>query len=114
MWKTVEYNIRNQVPLSKFGILPDLSLIEDIAGCMIPSLPAGFVPHLEKGHIVPVKTPSFSFNSQGVVLADGKTVEADVVLLCTGYNAQEKLKAILPMTARESMFEKEDTMSLYR
>ncbi|CAM6127441.1 unnamed protein product [Calypogeia fissa] len=114
MWKTVEYSIRNLVPLSKLGILPDHSLIEDISGCMIPSLPVGFVPHLENGRIIPVKTLSFSFCPQGLLLGDGKKVEADTVLLCTGYNAQEKLKAILPITARESVFEKEDTLSLYR
>lgn len=114
MWKTVEYNIRRQVPLTKFGLLPDHSLLADISGCMLPFMPVGFVPHLENGRIVPVKTPSVSFHPQGVRLGDGTKVDADLVLLCTGYNAHEKVKAILPATARESVFEQEDILSLYR
>eukprot|EP00611_Tribonema_gayanum_P022625 TRINITY_DN457_c0_g1_i6.p3 TRINITY_DN457_c0_g1~~TRINITY_DN457_c0_g1_i6.p3 ORF type:complete len:120 (-),score=27.76 TRINITY_DN457_c0_g1_i6:2331-2690(-) len=49
--------------------------------------PEGFVSHVVSGAITPVEGAIEGFCAQGLRLADGRTVRADAVMLCTGHKA---------------------------
>jgi dimethylaniline monooxygenase (N-oxide forming) len=110
----VECFLRLKVPLSQYGLEPDNSLYEDLSACVLPQLPQSLLGHLGEARIVPRKTPDWHFTKKGVRLADGTDMDADVVIFCTGYEGNAKIKAILPDEERAVIFEPEGVLALYR
>lgn len=110
----LEYYLRFTVPMGQFGLVPEHSLFEDLSACVLPQLPQNLLGHLQAGRIITKKTPYWDFYPRGVRLADGRNVEADVVILCTGYDGNSKLKSILPEEYRDVLFEPDGVLSLYR
>lgn len=114
VWKLLEYYLRFTVPVSRYGLVPEHSLLEDLTACVLPQLPQTLLRHLGDGNILPKKAPSWDFYAKGVRLANSTRIEADVVILCTGYDGNAKLKAILPEDDRAVLFEPDGLLSLYR
>ncbi|KAI3870466.1 hypothetical protein MKW92_012593 [Papaver armeniacum] len=71
-------------------------LLQQIASCSISTAPEKFYDKIEEGSIVLKKSKGFGFNKDGLVFNDDATapLETDIVILCTGYKGDEKLKNI--------------------
>ncbi|GLJ36044.1 hypothetical protein SUGI_0723180 [Cryptomeria japonica] len=114
MSKFVELSLLWKYPLRKYGLVPDASFLQSIASCNTGSFPNNFFPKVEEGLIRFRKSCSWSFYSKGIVLDDGTNVEADVVVLGTGYDGNEKLKTFLPTKFGDAFDKSGAALSLYR
>ncbi|KAL3684238.1 hypothetical protein R1sor_002260 [Riccia sorocarpa] len=114
VWKMIEYYLRFTLPLSRFGLVPEHALFQDLSACVLPQVPVTLFQHLEAGRIQTQKTPYMSFYPKGLRLADGTDLEADSVILCTGYNGDAKLKSILPKEYKDVLLEPGNVLTLYR
>ncbi|XP_031488556.1 probable flavin-containing monooxygenase 1 [Nymphaea colorata] len=99
--KLVEFCLRWQLPLKKYGILPEGSFFQEMASCNIFTLPQDFYDHVEAGRIIIKKSARWGFCEKGLVLESEshdqkkqELVEADLVILATGYRGNQKLKSL--------------------
>ncbi|KAG4153197.1 hypothetical protein ERO13_D04G170200v2 [Gossypium hirsutum] len=93
--KFVESDIKKKLRLEKHGMVPTHSFLKEISSCLISTVPEKFYDKVENGEIKLKKAPSFSFCNNGV-LVEGETspIEADLVILATGFKGEKKLKHI--------------------
>ncbi|MBA0815167.1 hypothetical protein Gohar_020930 [Gossypium harknessii] len=93
--KFVESDIKKKLRLEKHGMVPTHSFLKEISSCLISTVPEKFYDKVENGEIKLKKAPSFSFCNNGVFV-EGETslIEADLVILATGFKGEEKLKHI--------------------
>ncbi|KAJ4829737.1 hypothetical protein Tsubulata_020749 [Turnera subulata] len=97
--KFVETYIRNKLPLSKFGMVPSHSFLQELSSCLTSTVPDGFYDNVEEGSIILKKAPSFSFCQEGIKVNDeDKPLESDLVILATGFKGEEKLRDIFVST----------------
>ncbi|KAH0912980.1 hypothetical protein HID58_036301 [Brassica napus] len=94
--KFIESYVTWKLPLEKYGLKPDHPFEEDYASCQMAIIPENFFEEADKGMIRFKKTPKWCFCDEGIEFEDGTTLEADVVILATGYDGDKKLKAIIP------------------
>ena len=73
--------------------------------------PTGFYRHIRKGLIKPQRTQIARYTPNGVELENGSTIEADVVVLATGWKTDY---SFLPEKARANIEFEEDGFYLYR
>ncbi|XP_051184034.1 probable flavin-containing monooxygenase 1 [Lolium perenne] len=113
--KFIESYLSWKLPLGKYGLTPDHPFVEDYASCQMAILPDGFFDMADRG-LVRFQRASggWSFCEDGVVLADGTKVEADLVFLATGFEGKDKLRAVLPDPFRSLVVNKSSMMPLYR
>ncbi|GJZ13018.1 probable flavin-containing monooxygenase 1 [Tanacetum coccineum] len=84
-----------KLPLAKFNMVPERSFSEDIRSCLIAAMPEDFFKHAEAGSILLKKCPSFSFYNDGILIdGESKPIQADIVILATGFRGIQKLKNI--------------------
>ncbi|CAK9329684.1 unnamed protein product [Citrullus colocynthis] len=116
--KFVESYLRWKLPLKKHGMLPTHSFFVEVSSCQVATIPQNFYKRVEEGSIVLRKSNSFTFSQQGLVIDGDATrpVEADVVILATGYKGNEKLKTIFKSTTFQKYISISPTsiMPLYR
>ncbi|GLJ07603.1 hypothetical protein SUGI_0070640 [Cryptomeria japonica] len=112
--KFVELSELWRFPLKKYGLVPDMSFLEAITSCNIGSFPDKLFPKVEEGLIRFRKSSSWSFYNKGIVLDDGSKMEADVVVLGTGYDGDKKLKSLLPTKFGDVIEKSGGALSLYR
>lgn len=112
--KFVELYLLWKLPLRKHGLVPDHSFLQEISSCQIASLPDNLLPKAEKGCILFRKSSKWSFSSKGIVLDDETEVEADLVILGTGYDGEKKLKSLLPTRFADVLQKSADPLLLYR
>ncbi|OMO79976.1 Flavin monooxygenase FMO [Corchorus capsularis] len=93
--KFVEADIKRKLRLEKHGMVPEHSFLHEISSCLISTVPENFYDKAEEGKIKLKKAPSFSFCQNGV-LVEGETtpIEADLVILATGFQSEKKLRDI--------------------
>ncbi|CAI9098711.1 OLC1v1035402C1 [Oldenlandia corymbosa var. corymbosa] len=101
--KLVESHIKNKLSLSKFGMVPEHSFLNEIHSCLISTVPHRFYNQVEDGSINLKNALSFGFCKNGILVGNDKqeeeeVVEADVVILCTGFRGINKLKRIFEST----------------
>lgn len=94
--KMIESYLEYKLPLEKYGLKPDHPFEEDYASCQMAILPDNFFTEADKGNIKFKRASKWWFWEGGVEFEDNTKLEADVVVLSTGYDAKKKLKAILP------------------
>ncbi|KAA8538722.1 hypothetical protein F0562_028297 [Nyssa sinensis] len=94
--KFIETYLVWKLPLVKYGLKPDHPFEEDYASCQMAILPENFFVEAEKGRILFKRASQWWFWSRGIEFEDSTRLEADVVLLATGYDGSKKLKALLP------------------
>ncbi|MCO5602424.1 hypothetical protein L7F22_056556 [Adiantum nelumboides] len=99
--KFVEMYLLLSLPLRELGLVPKQTFFEQFASCQVPLLPDAFFQRVKGGHINLHKAESWSFSKSGVVLGDGTNIEADVVILGTGYDGEKKLKCLLQPVCEE-------------
>lgn len=103
-----------KLPLSKFGLKPDHPFEEDYASCQMAILPENFFPEAEKGKILFKRASKWWFWNGGIEFEDKSRLEADVVLLATGYDGKEKLQSLLPEHFASLIVDSSGIMPLYR
>ncbi|XP_057836444.1 putative flavin-containing monooxygenase 2 isoform X2 [Cryptomeria japonica] len=114
MSKFVELSLLWKYPLRKYGLVPDASFLQTIASCSTGTFPNNFFPKVDEGLIRFRKSSSWSFYSKGIVLDDGTNVEADIVILGTGYDGDKKLTTFLPKQFGDTFDKSGAALSLYR
>lgn len=113
--KALECYLLYTLPLVEYGFVSDKNIIEEFKSCELTLLPDRFFDRVKEGHVKLKKTASnWSFTSNGVILPTGDTVEADVIVLCTGYEGEKKIKSLLGMGFKDLLQEDDGSIPLYR
>ncbi|CAL0313326.1 unnamed protein product [Lupinus luteus] len=94
--KFIESYILWKLPLEKYGLKPEHPFVEDYAACQMAITPENLFSEAEKGKIVFKKTSKWWFWKGGIEFDDKSKVDADVVILATGFDGMKKVKTILP------------------
>ncbi|PRQ25129.1 putative flavin-containing monooxygenase [Rosa chinensis] len=94
--KFVESYIDKKLGLSKYGMVPKHSFLQEISSCLISTVPEKFYDRVQEGSILLKKSPkSFSFCREGILVeGENSPVKTDLVILATGFRGDEKLKDI--------------------
>jgi dimethylaniline monooxygenase (N-oxide forming) len=84
------------MPMREHGMVPDHSFSAAMLGWRISVLPDRFYDMVVDGAIVLRRCESFGFRADGLVLdgAGGERVDADVVILATGFDADRLLSGV--------------------
>ncbi|PHT42621.1 putative flavin-containing monooxygenase 1 [Capsicum baccatum] len=112
--KLIESYLEWKLPLEKYGLKPEHPFEEDYASCQMAILPENFFTEADKGKIVFKRTSKWWFWEGGVEFEDSTKLEADVVILATGFDGNKKLKAILPDPFRSLVEFPSGMIPLYR
>ncbi|XP_071715162.1 probable flavin-containing monooxygenase 1 [Rutidosis leptorrhynchoides] len=112
--KIIESYLLWKLPLVKYGLKPDHPFEEDYASCQLAILPEEFFHETDKGNIIIKRASKWWFWEGGVELDDNTKLDADVILLATGYDAKKKLNDILPEPFQSFLNSPSGMMSLYR
>ncbi|KAK3213334.1 hypothetical protein Dsin_018040 [Dipteronia sinensis] len=113
--KFIESYLLWKLPLLKYGLKPDHPFEEDYASCQMAIMPENFFAEANKGKIVFKRISSkWWFYEGGIEFEDSTRLEADVVILTTGYDGKKKLKAILPEPFRSLLELPSGLLPLYR
>ncbi|XP_058215444.1 probable flavin-containing monooxygenase 1 [Rhododendron vialii] len=94
--KIIESYLAWKLPLDKYGLRPDHPFEEDYASCQMAILPENFFTEADKGNIAFKRASRWWFWEGGVEFEDNTKLEADVVILATGFDGKKKLKSIIP------------------
>ncbi|KAK7291780.1 hypothetical protein RIF29_07194 [Crotalaria pallida] len=112
--KFIESYLLWKLPLEKYGLKPEHPFVEDYASCQMAIVPEKFFSEAEKGKIVFKKASKWWFWNGGIEFEDSSKLEADVVVLATGFDGKKKLKTILPDPFRSLLEYPSGIMPLYR
>ncbi|XP_057506225.1 probable flavin-containing monooxygenase 1 [Actinidia eriantha] len=112
--KIIESYLVWKLPLDKYGLKPDHPFEEDYASCQMAILPENFFAEADKGNIAFKRASKWWFCEKGVEFEDKTMLEADVVVLATGYDGKKKLKDIIPEPFRSLIEPPSGMMHLYR
>ncbi|GLJ07579.1 hypothetical protein SUGI_0070130 [Cryptomeria japonica] len=112
--KFVEFYLLWKFPLRKYGLVPGHSFLQEISSCQIATLPEKLFSKAEEGLIQFRKASTWSFSRKGIIIDDITEVEADVVVLGTGYAGEKKLKTLLPKNFSHVLEKPKGVIPLYR
>ncbi|GLT74198.1 hypothetical protein SLA2020_460090 [Shorea laevis] len=112
--KFIESYLVWKLPLVKYGLKPEHPFEEDYASCQMAILPENFFPEANKGKIQFKRASKWWFWSGGLEFEDKTRLEADVVLLATGFDGEKKLRSILPEPFSSLIVDSSGLMPLYR
>lgn len=112
--KFIESYLAWKLPLRKYGLKPDHPFEEDYASCQMAILPDNFFSEADKGNIMFKRASKWWFWNGGIQFEDDTKLEADVVVLATGFDGKKKLKDILPEPFRSVIESPSGVMPLYR
>ncbi|KAI4344650.1 hypothetical protein L6164_011849 [Bauhinia variegata] len=112
--KFIESYLLWKQPLKKFGLKPEHPFVEDYASCQMAIMPENFFSEAEKGKILFKRASKWWFWNGGIEFEDNSKLEADVVVLATGFDGKKKLKTILPEPFRSLLEYPSGLMPLYR
>ncbi|PWA71707.1 hypothetical protein CTI12_AA278120 [Artemisia annua] len=112
--KIIESYLLYKLPLVKYGLKPDHPFEEDYVSCQIAVLPDKFFHEADKGNITFKRASNWWFWEGGVEFDDNTKLDADVVLLATGYDGKMKLKNLLPEQFRSFLEVPSGILPLYR
>ncbi|XP_052183426.1 probable flavin-containing monooxygenase 1 [Diospyros lotus] len=112
--KIIESYLTWKLPLNKYGLKPEHPFEEDYASCQMAILPENFFREADKGKIRFKRASKWWFWEGGVEFDDNTRLEADVVVLATGFDGKKKLKDIVPEPFRSLVEFPSGMMPLYR
>ncbi|KAJ8572117.1 hypothetical protein K7X08_008628 [Anisodus acutangulus] len=93
--KFVESHIKHKLKLSKYGMVPEHSFLNELSVCLISTVPEGFYDRVEEGALKLKKAKSFGFTKEGIMLeGQDEPIKSDLVILATGFKGIDKLKHI--------------------
>ncbi|KAK3145260.1 hypothetical protein QOZ80_4AG0326400 [Eleusine coracana subsp. coracana] len=83
------------IPMKKYDMVPDHSLFEALATCLIAITPKDHYKRLEEGSIVLKKSKTFSFCKDGVLVeGESSPIKSDIVIFGTGFKGDDKIKNV--------------------
>ncbi len=109
-WRVVERSLRRGFGLDAHGLVPDAPL-ERLVSCSLSLASGGFYEHVRAGRVHAVRSRPAWLRAGGVKLADGGSLEADVVVFGTGFRQEV---AFLPGWARARVRGADGCFRLYR
>ncbi|KAG6604964.1 putative flavin-containing monooxygenase 1, partial [Cucurbita argyrosperma subsp. sororia] len=114
--KIVETHVMKKHRLSKYGMVPDQSFLQDLSSCLFATLPEKLYEKVDEGSIILKKSPSFVFCEEGIMIkGETKPIPSDLVILATGYRGDQKLKEIFTSsTLRDYMTFHDPAVPMYR
>nr|QNT35806.1 fern oxime synthase 1 [Pteridium aquilinum] len=112
--KALEFYLLSTLPLAEHGFVPNQNIFEEFKSCKLTLLPEHFFDYVKEGHIKLQKTSTWCFSSNGVTLPNGDELEADVIILCTGYEGERKIKSLLGTSFEDILQENDSSIPLYR
>ncbi|ERN05516.1 hypothetical protein AMTRI_Chr12g234360 [Amborella trichopoda] len=112
--KFVEAYLIWNLPIKKYGLVPDHPFEEDYASCQMALVPENFFPAADDGRIIFRRAEKWWFWSEGIELDDRSKVEADIVMLATGFEGSKKLKSLFPQPLTGMLEHPSGVMPLYR
>ncbi|WJX24523.1 monooxygenase [Trifolium repens] len=112
--KFIESYLLWKLPFEKYGLKPGHPFEEDFASCQIAITQESFFNEADKGKIIFKKASKWWFWNGGIEFDDNTKIDADVVLLATGYDGKKKLKTILPEPFSSLLEYPSGMMPLYR
>ncbi|KAE8689062.1 putative flavin-containing monooxygenase 1 [Hibiscus syriacus] len=112
--KFIESYLVWKLPLVKYGLKPDHPFEEDYASCQMVILPDNFFPEADKGKIMFKNTTRWWFWTKGHEFKDNTKLEADVVLLATGFDGKKKIQYLLPQPFLSLVVDSSGIVPLYR
>ncbi|CAN0881218.1 Probable flavin-containing monooxygenase 1 [Linum grandiflorum] len=117
--KFVESSLLHKLPLEKYGLKPEHPFIEDYASCQMAISPPEFFTEAEKGKILFKRASEWWFTRDGIQFQEedktDTSLNADVVILATGYDGKKKLRDIIPEPFRTNLLDHPSgVMPLYR
>ncbi|GAB4838084.1 monooxygenase [Ancistrocladus abbreviatus] len=112
--RIIESYLLWRLPFEKHGLKPDHPFQEDYASCQMAILPHNFFLEADRGRIKFKKASKWWFYENGLEFDDNTKLEADVVILATGYDGKKKLKDILPHPFTSFLEYVHGIMPLYR
>ncbi|PIA43183.1 hypothetical protein AQUCO_02000547v1 [Aquilegia coerulea] len=112
--KIIESYLLWKLPLRKYGLVPSHPFLEDYASCQMAILPKTFFQEANEGRILFKKSSKWWFWDGGVEFDDKTKLEADVVVLATGFEGKKKLKSILPEPFSSLIADASSIIPLYR
>ncbi|XVF35240.1 hypothetical protein REPUB_Repub18cG0128500 [Reevesia pubescens] len=112
--KFIESYLVWKLPLVKYGLKPDHPFDEDYASCQMAILPENFFSEADKGKILFKRASKWWFWNGGIEFEDNTKLEADVVLLASGYDGKKKIQDLLPEPFSSLIVDSFGIMPLYR
>ncbi|KAK9164683.1 hypothetical protein Syun_005585 [Stephania yunnanensis] len=115
--KFVESYLKLKYPLNKYNMIPESSFLEAAFTSTFTIMPDNFYDKVEDKSIVLKEAKCFGFCETGLMIEGDKTpLEADVVILATGYKGDDKLKNIFSSTTLQKRIigSPASTVPLYR
>lgn len=112
--KFVELYLLLNLPLKEFGLIPKQTFFQQLSSCQVPLLPESFFHKVQEGRINLQKATDWNFSKKGVILSDGTEIEADVIILGTGYDGGKKLRLLLQKSCGPLSQDPESIIPLYR
>ncbi|KAJ7979201.1 Flavin-containing monooxygenase [Quillaja saponaria] len=112
--KFIESYLLWKLPLKKYDLKPEHPFEEDYASCQMAIMPENFFPEADKGKIIVKRASKWWFWNGGIEFEDNTRLEADVVILATGYDGKKKLKTLLPDPFCSLLEYPSGVMPLYR
>ncbi|KAI3907948.1 hypothetical protein MKW98_003593 [Papaver atlanticum] len=116
--RCVESYIKFKLPLKKYDLVPEQRFSADVTSCSISIAPENFYDRIEEGSTLLKKSKGFGFYANGLTFDDDATapLETDIVILCTGYKGDVKLKNIFKSQTFQNYITGvlNPTVSLYR
>lgn len=103
--------------MKKYGMVPEHSLFQAMASCLIAVLPEKFYDKVEEGSIVLKPSKSFSFCKNGVIIEDeAAPIETDILIFATGFEGDQKLRDVFmsPLFRKIVAGSPTTTVPLYR
>ncbi|TVU02223.1 hypothetical protein EJB05_52294, partial [Eragrostis curvula] len=81
------------IPMKKYDMVPDHSLFEALATCLVAIQPKDYYKRLDDGSIVLKKSKIFSFCKEGVLVeGESSPLKSDIVIFGTGFRGDQKIK----------------------
>ncbi|KAI9118076.1 hypothetical protein K1719_010408 [Acacia pycnantha] len=112
--KFIESYLSWKLPLEKYGLKPEHPFVEDYASCQMAILPENFFSEADKGNIQFKMASKWWFWSGGLEFEDKTRLEADVVVLATGFDGKKKIQSLLPDPFQSLIVDSSGIMPLYR
>ena len=86
-WRGLEMLLKTQFKLKKCDMVPT-HRVEDQISCSLGVAPEGFYEKVHSGAIIAKRTEIAGFNGIKIILSNGETVKADVLVCGTGFRQE--------------------------